>query len=321
MGILRLRLTVTVRLLLALVALAAGTTALVVAVQERTLSRDLERAAAERLDRAAHAADQLVAGHLSTLDERYRAVSGTPQFRAKMLAALGLSVVLAEDGIAALAALERERFDAVLMDCQMPRMDGLEATRRLRERERAAGQPPTPVVALTANAMESDRRSCLEAGMDDCLGKPFTSVQLLLALRHWLAPSAPAEAAPAAAAPAAGEAAVDLRALDELRAVDPERGARIVARAAGVFLGNTPLLLDRIAKAADGGDADDLRAGAHALKSSAAQLGASRLSALARELEQPGRDGTLAAAPPLVEAASAEYERVREALAPWTDPA
>jgi signal transduction histidine kinase/CheY-like chemotaxis protein len=243
----------------------------------------------------------------------------------EMLAALGLDVALAEDGVAALEALERERFDAVLMDCQMPRMDGLEATRRLRARERETGVH-TPVIALTANAMESDRRDCLDAGMDDYLGKPFTSVQLLLTMRHWL-PSdagygAPTEFAPpplcARAEPAPSDA-IDARALDELRAVNPSRGARIVARAVGSFLGNTPLLLDRLAKASAAGDADGLQAAAHGLKSSAAHLGAQRLSALAREIEQHGRDGALEPAAVLVEAAFVEYERVHAALAPWTD--
>ncbi|MBS1105675.1 MAG: hypothetical protein H6Q91_1177, partial [Deltaproteobacteria bacterium] len=79
-----LRFTVTARLLLTLAGLAAFTSALVVGVQERTLSRDLENAAARRLDRAAHASEQLVRGHLAALDERYRAISGTPQFRANL---------------------------------------------------------------------------------------------------------------------------------------------------------------------------------------------------------------------------------------------
>jgi hypothetical protein len=79
-----LRFTVTARLLVTLAGLAAFTSALVVGVQERTLSRDLENAAARRLDRAAHASDQLVHGHLAALDERYRAISGTPQFRANL---------------------------------------------------------------------------------------------------------------------------------------------------------------------------------------------------------------------------------------------
>jgi CheY-like chemotaxis protein/HPt (histidine-containing phosphotransfer) domain-containing protein len=239
----------------------------------------------------------------------------------EMLHALGLEVALAEDGVAALEAAQRERFDAVLMDCQMPRMDGLEATRRLRERERLAGLARVPVIALTANALESDRRACADAGMDDYLGKPFTSVQLLLTLQQWLpaAPARPASVHEAVAPEPAGEA-VDLHAIEELRAVNPERGGRIVARAVGSFLGNTPLLLDRIAKAVTHEDGEALHQAAHSLKSSAAQLGAHRLSTLAREIEQHGRDGTLDPARSLVDAAFVEYERVRAVLSQWADP-
>jgi HPt (histidine-containing phosphotransfer) domain-containing protein len=207
----------------------------------------------------------------------------------------------------------------------MPRMDGLEATRQLRERERRNGSPRTPVIALTANAMESDRRACFEAGMDDYLGKPFTSVQLLLTLRHWLPAQADAQRAaiPSSDAPvqlSTPNDSVDLRALDELRAVNPARGGRIVARAVGSFLGNAPLLLDRMAKAMAASDPAGVGAAAHALKSSAAQLGAQRLSALARDIEQHGRSGALDLSRPLVEAACVEYERVQIALEPWTQP-
>jgi len=204
------------------------------------------------------------------------------------------------------------------MDCQMPRMDGLEATRRLRDREQRRDLARVPVIALTAHAMETDRRECIEAGMDDYLGKPFTSVQLLLTLQHWLRGAAPAP--PPTTADAEAETPIDTRALDELRAVHPERGNRIVARAVGSFLGNTPLLLDRLAKAMAADDAVELHQGAHALKSSAAQLGAQRLSMLAREIEQHGRDGSLELAGSLVDAAFVEYERVRAALAPWAGP-
>jgi HPt (histidine-containing phosphotransfer) domain-containing protein len=225
------------------------------------------------------------------------------------------------------------------MDCQMPRMDGLEATRHVRERERKSGGARIPVIALTANVMESDRRACFDAGMDDYLGKPFTSVQLLLTLRHWLPAQVPPEShddQPAAAASHPGErrspaarcapgqdtgiAAIDLAALDELRAVNPARGSRIVARAVGSFLANAPLLLERMATASAAEDGAALGAAAHALKSSAAQLGGQRLSALARDVEQHARAGALALAKPLVEAAFVEWERVRITLEPWTHP-
>jgi CheY-like chemotaxis protein len=100
----------------------------------------------------------------------------------RILERAGHSVRTATNGIEALEAAAEEAFEAVLMDCQMPVMDGFSAARILRQRERAAGTPPVPILALTAHARESDRERCLEAGMDDVLCKPFEPEQLLAAL-------------------------------------------------------------------------------------------------------------------------------------------
>jgi HPt (histidine-containing phosphotransfer) domain-containing protein len=208
------------------------------------------------------------------------------------------------------------------MDCHMPRMDGFEATRRFRDRERAPGLARTPVIALTANAMAGDKQACLEAGMDDYLGKPVTSVQLLLTLRRWLPARAhePAAAAAAAAGAAASAAdagePIDAGTLDELRALNPARGDAVVARVAATFLASAPGQLDQLRKAAAEADADRLREVGHALKSSAAHVGAARLAALAREIEAHGRNGDVAAGAACVDAACAEFARVRAALEP-----
>jgi CheY-like chemotaxis protein/HPt (histidine-containing phosphotransfer) domain-containing protein len=240
----------------------------------------------------------------------------------EMLESMGLGVHVAEDGVQALEVLANGRYDAVLMDCHMPRMDGFQATRALRERERAQGLLRTPVIALTANALAGDRQACLDAGMDDYLGKPFTSVQLLLTLRRWMPARSEAEAPqPAPPAPvdvaAESEAPIDLRVLDQLRALNPARGAQLVARVVSTFLDTVPAQLDRLQKAAAERDADALRELAHSLKSTAAHLGAQRLSALAREIEQHGRDGFAEPCVALVDAALGEFERVRAELAPF----
>ncbi len=104
----------------------------------------------------------------------------------EMLAQLGLSVVVADNGREALAALAGETFDLVLMDCQMPEMDGYEATRAIRAREQEQNQKHLPIIALTAHAMPSDREKCLAAGMDDYLAKPFQYEQLKELLGRWL---------------------------------------------------------------------------------------------------------------------------------------
>ena len=105
---------------------------------------------------------------------------------AKMLEKSGIDCVIANNGAEALQKLETHRFDAVLMDCQMPEMDGFEATRRIREQEQAAGVDRIPVIAMTANVMEGDRELCLQAGMDDYLGKPVKQEELEHKLRKWL---------------------------------------------------------------------------------------------------------------------------------------
>ena len=94
------------------------------------------------------------------------------------------------NGRAALEALEHATYDAVLMDCQMPDMDGFETTRAIREREMARGQAPLPIIAMTAHAIRGDREHCLTAGMSDYLSKPFTQEQLCAVLRRWLPPHA-----------------------------------------------------------------------------------------------------------------------------------
>jgi signal transduction histidine kinase len=104
----------------------------------------------------------------------------------KMLEKLGLELTLAGNGKEALQKIEEEDVDVVLMDCQMPEMDGFEATRQLRERERAANVHGIPVIAMTANVMEGDREKCLQAGMDDYLGKPVRLEELETVLRRWL---------------------------------------------------------------------------------------------------------------------------------------
>jgi len=110
----------------------------------------------------------------------------------KLLAKFGCVVTLAEDGLQALAACAAEHFDLVLMDMQMPNMDGLEATRQLRAREIESGRPRLPIIALTANAMSADRDNCLAAGMDDFIAKPFRADSMLEVICRHCLPENPA---------------------------------------------------------------------------------------------------------------------------------
>lgn len=104
----------------------------------------------------------------------------------KMLEKIGLELVLAENGKQALQCLQREKFDAVLMDCQMPEMDGFEATKIWREQEQLLSEGRLPIIAMTANVMQGDRERCLSAGMDDYLGKPVRQAELGSILQCWI---------------------------------------------------------------------------------------------------------------------------------------
>jgi CheY-like chemotaxis protein len=123
--------------------------------------------------------------------------NATNQFAIRrLLEVLHVDVHIVPTGTAALKALEGGRFDLVLMDCQMPEMDGFDATRALRQRERARGADRTPVIALTASAMQGDADSCIAAGMDDYLSKPVKLSTLRAALLRWVPSESPVEAAP-----------------------------------------------------------------------------------------------------------------------------
>jgi len=249
-----------------------------------------------------------------------------------MLEDLGAVVRLAGNGRRALDALADECFDVVLMDCQMPEMDGFEALRRLRDARlvpKLATARDVPVIALTANALAGDAVRCLEAGFDDYLAKPVRQGQLAAALerqRRRLGPAAaamPPAAPPAAviAAPAAARAAddsasgvLDAAVID--RIVDMERrGApRLLARLIDTYLDSAARLVDAAEQALANGDAPALRHAVHTLKSSSANLGASRFSAHCAELETLAGNGELGPAQAQWGTARAEYEHVVRAL-------
>jgi len=231
-----------------------------------------------------------------------------------MLRALGCEVAHAGDGVEAVAALERSDYDLVLMDCQMPEMDGLTATRTIRARE--TGTRRQTIVALTANAISGDRESCLAAGMDDYLAKPYTKWQLEQMLLRWLEPAAPAleELAASEAEPEVEPPALDMKVLERYRELDPAGGLGLAMQVAGVFLETSSEAVDEVGEAIAAGDADAMRRAAHGLKSSAANVGGKTLTELVRELEELGREARLEEARPLFDSVSREYGRLRAEL-------
>ena len=219
-----------------------------------------------------------------------------------LLAALGYTTDTAEDGLAAVEAARDGGFDAILMDVQMPHMDGYAATRHIRAHENGSRRP---IIAMTAAAVEGERERCLAAGMDDFLTKPVDPALLADTLERWLRPT-PSYAA-----------RLDLARLAELRELDdPGEAPSYVDRAIGNFLVNAPGDLAAVTAAAAAGDAHQLRTVAHRLAGSALNLGAVSLGEGARSLEEYAGSGALAKAtaalPELAERLSADLDALRE---------
>jgi CheY-like chemotaxis protein/HPt (histidine-containing phosphotransfer) domain-containing protein len=233
-----------------------------------------------------------------------------------MLRKLGVQSTVADNGQKALDLVCDVKFDLVLMDCQMPVMDGFEATAAIRRLPNARGER-LPIVALTANAMQGDEQRCLAAGMNAFLSKPFTLAQLRALLIRWLPEvhevRAADEATPladrsAGTQPPASEA-INLAVLKTIRALDPSGGMDLVKRILGIFLQSTDESVRRMESAISERDAAQLSRAAHALKSCSSNVGAETLSGLYRQLERLGREGRIDEARALLAEVRWEHER------------
>jgi CheY-like chemotaxis protein len=219
----------------------------------------------------------------------------------------GHTVVLAINGQEAVAAWERESFDLILMDVQMPKLNGLQATAIIREREQAKGTH-IPIIAMTAHAMEGDRQRVLDAQMDEYLSKPIDA-ELLVELVESL--GVPARAIrPAVVDTPREPSAFDLpRALARL-----DGNEQLLREIAVIFLDDVEKMTEAIRQAVTAGDAQELEQTAHKLKGSVAIFGASDCIALARKLEDFGREGYLTEAGGTFERLSASLEQLARAL-------
>jgi len=241
----------------------------------------------------------------------------------KMFKRMGCPFDIVANGQLALQAVQQGDYDIVLMDCQMPVLDGYAATRAIRqweaERAAAAGAPAAriPIVALTANALVGDADLCLDAGMDDHLAKPYTRDQLVSTIARWLPPHlvelrvhqdtqfGVSDEAPVFsdtsngagdAAPASATIVLNQRALDNIRALDPDDADGVLAEVVGLFLGEAPGQIAALRAAVDAGDAAEIVRLAHALKSASQNVGASQLGEMCRHIEQHGKAAALEAA-------------------------
>jgi len=238
----------------------------------------------------------------------------------------GHRVSVANNGREAVEALEHGSFDLVLMDVQMPEMDGFEATATIRERERATGAH-LPIVAMTAHAMKGDRERCLAAGMDEYLSKPIHADELYemverMAIEPDDAADGDGESRPAGPGETVtqptgkpGEPKMDQQPLDWQEALERIGGSEAVLRdLAAVFLAEHPRMMAELRTAIDAGSSPDLRRTAHTLKGSAAVFAATPTVDAAQRLEKLAEAGTLAEAEPLHADLERETERLVSAL-------
>ena len=264
------------------------------------------------------------------------------EIAAAMLEATACSVTVAENGRQAIARLADQAFDLILMDCQMPEMDGYEAVGLIRAAKGGtsalAAAASIPVIALTANALTGDRERCLEAGFNDYLAKPFGEAALQGMLRKWL-PS-PASAGGAASSPAAdapdaphvtdaahasdasqvldaapppppaaqaAAAVLDAATLDGLRTLAHKAAPGLFERLCQTYLSSTPGLFAQLRNAVEGGDMEGARQAAHTLKSSHANFGAFAMRDVCISLEAAAKAGQASAAITLMHRAEIEF--------------
>jgi two-component system sensor histidine kinase/response regulator len=240
------------------------------------------------------------------------------------LESLGCQVRVATNGREALDAVTlnpldalREPYDLVLMDCQMPVMDGYAATAELRRWERQQGNARLPIVALTAHALEGDRERCLAHGMDDYLAKPFTRDELERMLARWL----PQSVAPTRNEPVAmcttndtQSTVLDHKIIERITALQRDGKPDLLAHLIGLFFASVPRLLSEIEFGLTAGDATLVRRAVHTLKSSSANLGGTALAKLCGELELHARDGALPAVAARIDVLHFELDGVIAAL-------
>jgi CheY-like chemotaxis protein len=242
-----------------------------------------------------------------------------------MLGVLGCEVTVAGDGVEGASMFEAGQYDVVLMDCHMPELDGYGATGRIRDYEQASGQARTPIVALTANALEGDRDKCLAAGMDDYLAKPFTSDQLRGVLSPFVsetdaaatvaATAERAGSAPPQHGPSHGGAAVlNEGAIAQIRALQLPGGPDLLGQVIALYLESSQGLLEQVRAGLAKADARAVAEAAHALKSSSANVGATSLAEIAKQLEMSGREADLRRAQLLADQLVLEHRRVVAAL-------
>jgi len=250
----------------------------------------------------------------------------------RLIQQMGYRPDQAGDGVQALAQLDRQPYDLIFMDLMMPEMDGVEATRQIRERQKDPARFPTYkspmiIVAMTASAMQGDREKCIAAGMDDYLAKPVRPEDVRAVMERWgalagQAPPSAATASPAPIAAASGEAIapaataeespVDMERLNDFTDGNPESLRELVT----LYVQQTSTQIEQLEAAVAANQPQEVRRLAHSCAGASATLGMRRLVPLLRELEKQGHEGQLTSAVQLYKDVAMEFGKIRQFLQP-----
>ena len=231
-----------------------------------------------------------------------------------MLSKLGLRSDLVANGVEALLALSEIDYDLVLMDCEMPEMDGYEATRRIRDRRSGVRNPEIPIVAVTSDAMIGDREKCLGAGMNDYLAKPIEWQQLGNILDKWLVPKAPEMNLESAEPPTRIAPAFNYEALLARLMGDKDLASKVLAG----FSEDAPRQLLILRKMLEERDADGASRQAHTLKGAAATVSAEALRSLSAEVQEAAARSDCGSALNLMPRLDREFELFKITLDRFT---
>ena len=240
-----------------------------------------------------------------------------------MLTSMGVESVVAGNGREAVDLYNSQSFDAILMDCQMPLLDGFQAAEEIRKIESRAKVGPIRIIAVTANALAGDMEKCIAAGMDDYLRKPYKGEQLNAALAKVLQPGElpqDLKGEPVSPVRLPGYSdnklseAIDDSALDSLTALPHADNQDLVNQVVQTYINSSMDLMTRLGEAIDRADAECIRSAAHSLKSSSANVGATALAELCASMENATRRSDRATAATLQRQLQEEYPRVIEAL-------
>jgi signal transduction histidine kinase/YesN/AraC family two-component response regulator len=238
----------------------------------------------------------------------------------RLLQQIGYQPDIAANGREALEALDRKSYDLIFMDVMMPEVDGLEATRVIREWQKRGVHPNYQsrivIVAMTAQAMQGDRDKCIAAGMDDYLAKPIRLADIRRVIEHWGSQKLQEKSAPAKSEtpPAAETPPVDMERLNDMTDGNAENFRELTE----LYFNQTAQQLDQIAAAVRENDAGKVRHVAHSCAGASATLGMVRIVPLLRELERQGVEGILTNAAQVCENAAREFEQIKIFLAAQT---